>query len=49
MIPSYQEFMRPFLEIAHQADAKEVRLSKIISRLVNQSGKLARRLDEYFS
>lgn len=36
MIPSYQEFMHPFLEITHQADGKEVRLRKIISQLVNQ-------------
>ncbi|KPZ59787.1 hypothetical protein AN391_00726 [Pseudoalteromonas sp. P1-13-1a] len=36
MIPSYQEFMRPFFEVAHQAAPKEVRLRKIISQLVNQ-------------
>ncbi|MBN7818485.1 restriction endonuclease [Bowmanella yangjiangensis] len=36
MIPSYQEFMRPFLEIAHQADGKEVRLRDVINQLADK-------------
>lgn len=38
MIPSYQAFMRPFLEIAHQADGKEVRLRDVINQLADQFG-----------
>lgn len=40
MIPSYQEFMHPFLEIAHQADGKDVRLRDVVNQLANQSGLL---------
>ncbi|NWL15371.1 restriction endonuclease [Pseudoalteromonas sp. Scap03] len=36
MIPSYQEFMRPFLKIAHQADGKEVRLRDVINQLADK-------------
>lgn len=36
MIPSYQEFMRPFLEIAHKADGKEVRLRDVINQLADK-------------
>ncbi len=36
MIPTYQEFMRPFLEIAHQADGKEVRLRDVINQLADK-------------
>lgn len=36
MIPSYQEFMRPFLEIANQADGKEVRLRDVINQLADK-------------
>ncbi|MCC5853712.1 MAG: restriction endonuclease [Alkalimonas sp.] len=36
MIPSYQDFMRPFLDIAHQANGKEVKLRDVINQLANQ-------------
>lgn len=36
MIPTYQEFMRPFLEIAHQANGKEVKLRDVINQLADQ-------------
>ncbi|MBU2979362.1 restriction endonuclease [Alteromonas sp. C1M14] len=36
MILSYQEFMRPFLEIAHQANGKEVRLRDVINQLAGK-------------
>ncbi|UAA37729.1 restriction endonuclease [Paraneptunicella aestuarii] len=36
MIPSYQEFMRPFLEIAQQANGQEVRLRDVINQIADQ-------------
>lgn len=36
MLPSYQEFMRPFLEIAQQANGKEVKLREVIDQLAEQ-------------
>lgn len=36
MIPNYQQFMRPFLEIAHAANGKEVRLRDVINQLADK-------------
>ncbi|MFT5706025.1 MAG: restriction system protein [Oceanospirillaceae bacterium] len=36
MIPNYQEFMRPFLEIAHAADGKEVKLRDVINAIAKK-------------
>jgi len=36
MIPGYQAFMGPFLEIANQANGKEVKLRDVIQQLVEQ-------------
>lgn len=36
MIPSYQAFMRPFLEIAQQANGEEVKLREVIDQLAEQ-------------
>lgn len=33
MIPTYQQFMRPFLEIAHTANGSEVKLRDVINKL----------------
>ncbi|WJV63197.1 restriction endonuclease [Pectobacteriaceae bacterium C52] len=38
MIPSYQQFMQPFLEIAHNARGQEVKLRDVINQLANQFG-----------
>lgn len=36
MIPSYQDFMRPFLEIAYQANGKEVKLRDVVNQLADR-------------
>ena len=36
MIPNYQQFMRPFLEIAHTANSNEVKLRDVINQLVGR-------------
>ncbi len=36
MIPNYQQFMRPFLEIAHAANGSEVKLRDVINELANK-------------
>jgi len=36
VIPNYQQFMRPFLEIANSADGNEVKLRDVINQLTNQ-------------
>ncbi|QQX81686.1 restriction endonuclease [Shewanella sp. KX20019] len=36
MIPNYQEFMRPFLEIAQAADGAEVKLRDVINQIADQ-------------
>ncbi len=36
MIPNYQEFMRPFLEIAQAANGNEVKLRDVINQLANK-------------
>ncbi len=36
MIPNYQEFMRPFLEVAKSANGKEVKLRDVINQLAQR-------------
>ncbi len=36
MIPNYQEFMRPFLEVAQAANGKEVKLRDVINELADK-------------
>tara|TARA_R110001583_G_scaffold165023_1_gene317484 strand:- start:4157 stop:5074 length:918 start_codon:yes stop_codon:yes gene_type:complete len=36
MIPNYQQFMRPFLEIAHAANGNEVKLRDVINELADK-------------
>jgi restriction system protein len=36
MIPNYQQFMRPFLEIAQNANGKEVKLRDVINQLADK-------------
>lgn len=36
MIPNYQQFMRPFLEVANAADGNEVKLRDVINQLAEQ-------------
>lgn len=36
MIPGYQDFMRPFLEIAYKADGKEVKLRDVVNQLADR-------------
>lgn len=36
MIPNYQQFMRPFLEIANEAKGQEVKLRDVINKLANK-------------
>ena len=36
MVPNYQEFMRPFLEVAHAADGKEVKLRDVINAIAGK-------------
>jgi restriction system protein len=36
MIPNYQQFMRPFLEIAHAANGSEVKLRDVINELADK-------------
>ena len=36
MIPNYQQFMRPFLEIAQAADGSEVKLRDVINQIADQ-------------
>lgn len=36
MIPNYQQFMRPFLEIANEAKGHEVKLRDVINKLANK-------------
>ena len=36
MIPNYQQFMRPFLEIAHSANSNEVKLRDVINELADK-------------
>ncbi|MBH0002885.1 restriction endonuclease [Pseudoalteromonas sp. SWYJZ12] len=36
MIPNYQQFMRPFLEVAHRAHGREVKLRDVINELAEQ-------------
>jgi len=36
MIPNYQEFMRPFLEVAYAAKGQEVKLRDVINELANK-------------
>ncbi|MEO9273626.1 restriction endonuclease [Marinomonas sp. 5E14-1] len=38
MIPSYQDCMRPFLEVAHQANGTEVKFRDVINQLADQFG-----------
>ena len=38
MIPNYQQFMRPFLEIAHTANSNEVKLRDVINQLADNFG-----------
>jgi restriction system protein len=38
MIPAYQDFMRPFLEIAHRANGQEVKLRDVINQLADKFG-----------
>jgi len=36
MIPNYQQFMRPFLEIAFEANGSEVKLRDVINLLADK-------------
>lgn len=36
MIPNYQQFMRPFLEVAYAAEGKEVKLRDVINELADK-------------
>ena len=36
MIPSYKQFMRPFLEIAKEANGSEVKLRDVINQLADK-------------
>ncbi|WP_445946772.1 winged helix-turn-helix domain-containing protein [Shewanella sp.] len=36
MIPNYQQFMRPFLEMAQAEDGAEVKLRDVINQLANK-------------
>ncbi|XQW84938.1 restriction endonuclease [Thalassotalea piscium] len=38
MIPNYQQFMRPFLQIANDANGNEVKLRNVINQLADQFG-----------
>lgn len=49
MIPSYQAFMRPFLEIAHQAHGNEVKLRDVINQIADQFGLTEAERNETFS
>ena len=36
VIPNYQQFMRPFLEIAQEANSNEIKLRNVINRLTSK-------------
>jgi restriction endonuclease Mrr len=38
VIPNYQQFMRPFLEIAEAANGNEVKLRDVINQLADKFG-----------
>ena len=38
MIPNYQQFIRPFLEIAHTANSNKLKLRDVINQLADNFG-----------